>query len=143
MQTPIGSTRGLEIGRSVSTPPIQSLDNYSGELSRPHATSFQSSPAAAASFQGSTKGNTLRLGANKASSSIAIDSWVNELAEETAASAAIEGNPWGSDDLIDINADNDDWGISTSFSNRNKSLIGFFFLLKVPLNPGSRMFNPT
>jgi len=52
----------------------------------------------------------LRLGANKASSTIAIDSLVDKLAEEAAEFATVEGNPWGSDDLIDINADADDWG---------------------------------
>ena len=116
MQTPINSMGGQEIDRSTSAPPIQSLNNYRGEVSQPHFVSFKSSPAVPSS-QGAAKGNVLRLGANKTSSSIAIDSLVNTLAEEAAASATIEGNPWGSDDLIDVNADNDDWGGPTPFFN--------------------------
>ena len=138
MQTPINSMGGPEINRPTSAPPTKSLSNSNGEILQPHSSSFQSSPVVA-SFQGAPKGNALRLGANKASSSIAIDSLVNKLAEEAAESATIEGNPWGSDDLIDINADADDWGMLDSFSKRKEELIGF--LLKVPLNPGPRMLD--
>jgi SCY1-like protein 1 len=117
MQTPINSMGGPEIDRSTSAPPAQSVSNYSGGISQPHfASSLQPSPVIPSS-QGSAKGNVLRLGANKASSSMAIDSLVNKLTEEAAASATIEDNPWGSDDLIDMNADNDDWGMLTSFYN--------------------------
>lgn len=132
---------GPEIDRSTSAPPIQSLSSYGEEISQSHLASFQSSPAVPSS-QGTAKGNVLRLGANKASSSIAIDSLVNKLVEEeSATSATIEGNPWGSDDLIDVNADDDDWSMSTSFYYR----IGRFnrFFLKVPLNPRPLMFNLT
>ena len=117
MQTPISSMGGPEIDRPTSAPPTQSLSNHSGEIL---PSSFQSSSAVPGS-QGAAKGNVLRLGANKATSSIAIDSLVHELAEEAAESATIEGNPWGSDDLIDMNADADDWGMLAFFSNRNKS----------------------
>jgi SCY1-like protein 1 len=116
---------GPEINRPTSAPPTKSVSNSNGEILQPHSASFQSSPTVA-SFQGVPKGNVLRLGANKASSSIATDSLVNKLAEEAAESATIEGNPWGSDDLIDINADVDDWGMLASFSKRNGGLIGFF-----------------
>ena len=109
MQTPINSMGGRKIDRPTSAPPIKSLSNSNGEILPSHSASFQSSPAVA-SPQSAAKGNVLRLGANKASSSIAIDSLVNKLAEEAAEFTTIEGNPWGSDDLIDINADADDWG---------------------------------
>jgi SCY1-like protein 1 len=111
MQTPINSMGGPEIDRTTSAPPTKSLSNSNGEILSSHSVSFQSSPAVA-NPQGAAKGNALRLGANTASSSIAIDS----LVEEAAESATIEGNPWGSDDLIDINADADDWGMLASFS---------------------------
>jgi SCY1-like protein 1 len=107
MQTPINSMAGPEIDRPTSAPPTKSLSNYNAEILPPHSASFQSSPAVA-SPQGAAKGNALRLGANKPSSSIAIDSLVNKLTEEFATT---EGNPWGSDDLIDMNADADDWGM--------------------------------
>lgn len=117
MQTPINSmgVGGPEIDRPTSTKP---LSNGDGEILPSHFASFQSSPAVA-SPQGAAKGNVLRLGANKASSSIAIDSLVNKLAEEAAEFTTIEGNPWGSDDLIDMNADADDWGMLASFSEKN------------------------
>lgn len=114
MQTPINSMGGPEIDRLTSAPPTKSLSNYNGEILPSHSASFQSSPAEA-SPQGAVKGNVLRLGANKASTSITID-WVNKLAEEEAEFATVEGNPWGSDDLIDMNADADDWGMLASFS---------------------------
>lgn len=105
---------GSEINRSTSAPPTQSSNNYIGEISKPHfAPSFQSSPDVPTP-QGAAKGNVLRLGPNKASSSIAIDSL---LAEEATTSATIQGNPWGSDDLIDVHADDDDWSMLTSFSD--------------------------
>ena len=106
MQTPINSMGGPEIDRPPSAPPTKSLSNHNGEI-LPNSASFQSSPAVA-SPQGAAKGNALRLGANKASSSLAIDSLVNKLTEEFPT---IEGNPWGSDDLIDMNAEADDWGM--------------------------------
>ena len=138
MQTPINSMGGPEIDRTTSAPPTKSLSN--GEILASHSASFQSSPAVANS-QGAAKGNALRLGANKASSSIAIDSLVDKLADEAAEFATIEGNPWGSDDLIDINADADDWGMLASFSKRKIGVNGFF--LKVPLNPGPRVLDLT
>ena len=115
MQTPINSMGGPEIDLPTSAPPTKSLSISNGETLPSHSASFQSSPAVS-SPQESAKGNALRLGANKVSSSIAIDSLVNKLTEEVAEFAAIEGNPWGSDDLIDINADADDWGMLASFS---------------------------
>jgi SCY1-like protein 1 len=117
MQTPIDSMRRPEIDRSTSAPPTQSLNNHNGEVPPSHLASFQS---IIASSQETAKGNVLRLGANKASSSIAIDSLVNKLTEEATESANIEVNPWGSDDLIDMNADADDWGMLAAFSHRNE-----------------------
>ena len=116
MQTPINSMGGPEIDLPTSAPPTKSLSKPNGETLPPHSASLQ---PAAASPQGTAKGNVLRLGGNKVSSSKAIDSLVDQLAEEAADSATIEGNPWGSDDLIDINADADDWGMLASFSKRN------------------------
>jgi SCY1-like protein 1 len=111
MQTPINSMGGPEMQCPTSAPPTQSLNNHNGETSP---------PAAVISPQEAVKGNVLRLGANKASSSIAINSLVNKLTEETAESATLEGNPWGSDDLIEMNADADDWGVLASCSDRNE-----------------------
>ena len=52
----------------------------------------------------------MQLGASKvpAAASLAVQ-WE----EEAAAEEGIQDNPWGTDDLIDINADEDDWSMSS------------------------------
>lgn len=52
----------------------------------------------------------MQLGASKVPASVAAAALVAQLEEEAAAQ---EGNPWGTDDLIDINADEDDWSGSS------------------------------
>jgi SCY1-like protein 1 len=51
----------------------------------------------------------MQLGASKTPASVAAASLAAQLEEEAAAEEGIDGNPWGTDDLIDINADEDDW----------------------------------
>jgi len=51
----------------------------------------------------------MQLGASKVPASAVAASLAAELEEEATAEEGIEGNPWGTDDLIDINADEDDW----------------------------------
>jgi SCY1-like protein 1 len=51
----------------------------------------------------------MQLGTNKVSASLATASLAAQLTEEAAAEEGTDGNPWGTDDLIDINADQDDW----------------------------------
>jgi len=51
----------------------------------------------------------MQLGASKAPASVAAASLAAQLEEEAAAEEGVDGNPWGTDDLIDINADEDDW----------------------------------
>ncbi|KAF7315272.1 Protein kinase domain-containing protein [Mycena indigotica] len=53
-----------------------------------------------------SKTSTLQLGANKVPASVATAALVQKLAEEAAEQ--IQDNPWGNDDLIDVN-DADDW----------------------------------
>ena len=60
------------------------------------------------------KGKGMQLSASKiaASSHIAAD-WAEEAAAEAEAEEeAMHHNPWGSDDLMDVNADQDDWSKS-------------------------------
>ncbi|KAJ7072523.1 hypothetical protein C8F01DRAFT_1104261 [Mycena amicta] len=54
-----------------------------------------------------SKSKSMQLGAHKVPASVATAALVEQLAEEAAAQD--EGNPWGNDDLIDVNADQDDW----------------------------------
>ena len=51
----------------------------------------------------------MQLGASKTPASVAAASLAAQLEDEAAAEEGIDGNPWGTDDLIDINADEDDW----------------------------------
>ncbi|KAJ6497835.1 armadillo-type protein [Mycena sanguinolenta] len=55
-----------------------------------------------------SKSRGMQLGAHKVPASVAAAALVEQLAEEAAAAEG-EGNPWGNDDLIDVNADEDDW----------------------------------
>jgi SCY1-like protein 1 len=55
----------------------------------------------------------MQLGAHKVPASVAAAALVEKLAEEAAAAEG-EGNPWGNDDLIDVNADEDDWSLYSS-----------------------------
>lgn len=55
----------------------------------------------------------MHLGATKAPTSTSIHDMAVGWAEEAAAEAeASSSNPWGSDDLMDVNADQDDWSRS-------------------------------
>lgn len=58
-----------------------------------------------------SKAKGMQLGANK----IPAATLAMQLEEEASASAGVDGNPWGTDDLIDINADEDDWSTLTAF----------------------------
>lgn len=63
-------------------------------------------------FGTSSKAKGMQLGASKvpASSSHFAADWAQEAAAEAEAS---QGEiPWGSDDLMDVNADQDDWSMS-------------------------------
>ena len=53
----------------------------------------------------------MQLGTNKApSSSHLAAEWAEEAAAEAEAEEGLmHQNPWGSDDLMDVNADQDDW----------------------------------
>lgn len=50
----------------------------------------------------------MQLGAHKVPASASAAALAAEWAEEAALDAA-QSNPWGSDDLMDVNADQDDW----------------------------------
>jgi SCY1-like protein 1 len=54
----------------------------------------------------------LQLGANKVPGSVVSAALAAQLAEEIAAEDGVDANPWGTDDLIDINADEEDWSKS-------------------------------
>lgn len=111
---PISSAAGLDVERSNSAPSTSSTSHI-GELVRPSFATPMNSSQTVPSSQGPSKAKAMQLGANKTP---AINLLADELAEEIAASASIEGNPWGTDDLIDVNADDDDWSMYESSIER-------------------------
>ena len=80
------------------------------------ANSIVSSPATArhpsfGSSASKTKG--MQLEVSKGPASAAAGSLAAQWEEEAAAEEGMQDNPWGTDDLIDINADEDDWSMSS------------------------------
>lgn len=119
--------------RPSSVPPAE--DSHIGNLrpglfvaSTSAANSTVSSPVVPAfnrpvkSISSQSKG--LQLSATK-SSGAAAAALVKQLAEEAdAEDTNLDSNPWGSDDLIDVNADDDDWSeIAVAFHDLIQSLI--------------------
>lgn len=112
----MASTSGtVTIDRPTSAPPPIE-DTRIGAL-RPSplltsvsaANSTASSPAfpTRSTLQSSSRTKGMQLGANKVPPSIAAVVLAERLAEE--ATAEEESNPWGDDDLMDVNADEGDW----------------------------------
>lgn len=105
MQSTMTAESGLAIDRPISAPgPVGGSSTY------PHGVQ----PASLAGVKSGvstptvSKSKAMQLGAHKVPASVAAAALVEQLAEEAAAAEG-EGNPWGNDDLIDVNADEDDW----------------------------------
>lgn len=97
---------GLAIERPISAPgPV-------GSSTYPHNIQPTSLVGAKSGVSSPTpsKSKAMQLGAHKVPASVAAAALVEQLAEEAAA-AESDGNPWGNDDLIDVNADEDDWSL--------------------------------
>jgi len=102
MQAPIP---GSQLDRSNGGPDSLSLGNRIGEITRPTFSATGQSLNGTPTAHQISKGKALQLGGNKRAPNLA-----DQLAEEAAATPISAGeNPWGTDDLIDIAAD-DDWG---------------------------------
>ncbi len=90
------------LGATLSTPDVKPKSGLNGST-------------------GKVKG--MQLGASKVplSSHVTAD-WAEEAAAEAEAEESGHANPWGTDDLMDVNADQDDWSKSTeplSLENRH------------------------
>lgn len=108
MQSTMASAPGAPIGRPTSAPPPAegAAQSHIGNLRpSPLLTSLSatnsavSSPALLASGSLS-KSKGMQLGANRVPSAILAENWIDESSDV---------NPWGNEDLIDVNADQDDW----------------------------------
>jgi SCY1-like protein 1 len=67
-------------------------------------------------------GKGLQLGTNKATAGIILAA---QLAEEAAAREDVDNNAWGPGDLMDVNADQDDWSQWPTFYVIYSLSIGF------------------
>jgi SCY1-like protein 1 len=116
------SSSAASIDRPTSAPPpaqnephsAAALSSYSGSsalnLNQTLSAANTALPSpAVSSFVGASntsRAKGMQLGASKVPSSVLAA----KLAEEiVGADPQTEENPWGTDDLIDINADQDDW----------------------------------
>ncbi|KAG7090905.1 hypothetical protein E1B28_009982 [Marasmius oreades] len=112
MQTTMATA--TDMNRPTSVPPadnsrIGSLQPSPLPASPSAANSVVSSPTLPSYTPSASKAKSLHLGANKKPSSVAAASLAQQLAEEAAAEDGVDSNPWGNDDLMDVNADQDDW----------------------------------
>jgi SCY1-like protein 1 len=115
LQVPINSA-------STSAPNSSSMSSNIGEISRPTFSKQLNSSQTLPGSNGPSKSQAMQLGANKATTKLAFGVFPTELAEEIdentswttpSSSSHLRSeaghNPWGTDDLIDVNADEDDW----------------------------------
>ncbi|KAH9945690.1 armadillo-type protein [Amylocystis lapponica] len=113
LQSTMGSSPGIDRPGSAPPPSNGPPNGLNGSVVRPSAPASSSSPAiprAKAAIPPSTsKTKGMQLGAHKMPGSLAqAAEWAEEAAAETDADES-NGNPWGNDDLMDVNADQDDW----------------------------------
>ena len=118
MQSVMNGVRGIDTPTSAPPPPTNGSVRPNSLPYAPSATSAanstvsspaiirQSSPGPSGS---KTKG--MQLGGSKVPGSVAGASLAAQWEEEVAAEEGMQDNPWGTDDLIDINADEDDWSM--------------------------------
>ncbi|KAJ7782912.1 hypothetical protein B0H16DRAFT_1494832 [Mycena metata] len=99
MQSDMTSASGMAIDRPTSAP---------GPGPTAPALFDGTPPCYGVSTPTPSKSKAMQLGAHKVPASVAAAALVEQLAEEAAAAEG-DSNPWGNDDLIDVNADEDDW----------------------------------
>jgi len=87
--------------------------------------SSPSLPSRSVISSSTSKAKGMQLGANKVPTSISASNMAPDWAQEAAAEADnIQTNPWGNDDLIDVNADQDDW---SAFESAPAPAVGLGF----------------
>lgn len=113
MQAPI---LGSQVEGSKAQDSSISVQNHIGEITRPtFHVSIQDSPTIFPSNSNGVKGKGMQLG-GKSHVTASNANLADQLAEEVAASDILAENPWGTNDLIDVNADEDDWSTLSPFS---------------------------
>ncbi|OBZ68346.1 N-terminal kinase-like protein [Grifola frondosa] len=130
LQSTMGSAVGSAVDRSTSAPlPLgtSGMSNGSGSglagaLPTPKLETRLSSGGATRSLASTSSAKAMHLGASKASTSLNVPpEWAEEAAAELEAS---QSNPWGNDDLMDVNADQDDWSAFESAAVTDTQNVG-------------------
>ncbi|KAG6920078.1 hypothetical protein DXG01_010146 [Tephrocybe rancida] len=110
LQTAIGfgtGTTPAERLPSASAPPSLGEAGNTSLMTIPQTMTMSATPLSP-SLQSASRAKGMQLGANK----VPLSTTATILAEQWAddpVDSAFTDNPWGSDDLIDVNADADDW----------------------------------
>ncbi|KAF5321514.1 hypothetical protein D9619_001358 [Psilocybe cf. subviscida] len=171
MQNPINSGLSVGLDRSTSAPDSASLSSHIGEITRPsfHKSVHSSSTiATTTNGSGSSKGKALQLGSNKIPASLSVAKLAEQVAAEEEFSASAfdadnpwakkssldlpgafkkvgsdDGNPWGSDDLIDVNADEGDWSAFESAPAVSVHTLLSSTPAFSPANPGTSWLSAT
>ena len=116
LQSTVASTLGTSIDRPTSAPAANAGNTLATSSSSSSlggstfgATKMQSDIRLAQGGMLTSKGKGMQLGSTKLPASAAsnIPDWAEEAAAEVDTSTST--NPWGNDDLMDVNADEDDW----------------------------------
>ena len=108
LQSTMSIASGAGIDRPTSAPIPGGL-SVGGLTSGPVplTPTFSSDAVPTRSLTSASKGKGMQLGATKmATSASSVPDWAEEAAAELETT---KGNPWGNDDLMDVNADDDDW----------------------------------
>lgn len=113
LQSTMVPISGPIIDRPSSVPPPVGNTLANGSARPSSLTQLHYSPSASSTIPTqstlSRSARGLQLGSNKLPPSIAVTALTDQWAEEASISDSAGANPWGSGDLIDINADQDDW----------------------------------
>ncbi|TBU30194.1 armadillo-type protein [Dichomitus squalens] len=122
LQSSVASTIGTSIDRPTSAPAanVGSAPNPSststlsgfrgGPVGMPLTPTLSSVTGPTRALTSASKGKGMQLGATEVPASVSSASdWAEEAAAELDASTSTATNPWGNDDLMDVNADEDDW----------------------------------
>ncbi|CCL98356.1 uncharacterized protein FIBRA_00351 [Fibroporia radiculosa] len=113
--------------RSGLAPPAAVANSVDGSDSRPSSrlgTTLSSPAAPVRAVDSAGKTKSMQLGANKVPASLSANKATSDWAQEAAAEADTPRNPWGNDDLIDVNADQDDW---SAFESAPVPIVGLGF----------------
>lgn len=110
----------LSLDRSISAPPTSLANGGAGAGSKSPSLGISPSASTLSSpgLPSSSAPKSLKLGANKHKTK--VPSLADALAAEADKDAG--SNAWGSDDLMDVNADEDDWNAFESAPSGSSKL---------------------